>query len=87
MLAGAVPALGDAIARLPASVAGGMLAGLLLRFALGLFGAAQVSPVLVLPLLAVFLLARLLHPASAPLVVIVAAVPLAAALRATACRR
>lgn len=80
VLAGAVPALGDAIGRLPASIAGGMLAGLLLRFALGLFQAAQAAPGLVLPLLAVFLLARLFHPASAPLVVIVASVPLAAAL-------
>jgi benzoate membrane transport protein len=74
-----VPALGDAIARLPASVAGGMLAGLLLRFALGLFQAAAAAPGLVLPLLAVFLVARLLHPASAPLLVIAAAVPLALA--------
>lgn len=77
VLAGVVPALGDAIARLPTSVAGGMLAGLLLRFALGLFQAVQTAPALVLPLLGVFLLARLLHPASAPLVVIAAAVPIA----------
>ena len=35
ILAGAVPALGAAIGRLPASIGGGMLAGLLLRFALG----------------------------------------------------
>ena len=77
VLAGAVPAVGTAIARMPASIAGGMLAGLLLRFALGLFTAAQSAPGLVLPLLAVFLLARLLHPASAPLVVIAAAVPAA----------
>ncbi len=77
ILAGVVPALGDAIARLPASIAGGMLAGLLLRFALGLFTAAQTAPALVLPLLAVFLLARLLHPASAPLAVIAASVPIA----------
>lgn len=77
VLAGAVPLLGDAIARLPASVAAGMLAGLLLRFALGLFAAAQTAPALVLPLLLVFLLARLWHPASAPLVVIAASAPVA----------
>jgi len=77
ILAGAVPAVGNAIARLPASIAGGMLAGLLLRFALGVFTAAQAAPGLVLPLLLIFLLARLLHPASAPLAVIAAAVPLA----------
>jgi benzoate membrane transport protein len=79
VLAGVVPALGTAIAHLPSSVAGGMLAGLLLRFALGLFQAAQGSPGLVLPLLAVFLVARLLHAASAPLVVIAASIPLALA--------
>ncbi len=79
-LAGLVPALGGVIARLPASIAGAMLAGLLLRFVLGLFQAAQGSPGLVLPLLAVFLVARLAHAASAPLVVIVVGVPLAVAL-------
>ncbi|GAC1347606.1 MAG: benzoate/H(+) symporter BenE family transporter [Acetobacteraceae bacterium] len=79
LLAGAVPALGRMIAALPASIAGGMLAGLLLRFALGAFQAAQTAPLLVLPLLAVFLVARLVHAASAPLVVIAAAIPLALA--------
>ncbi len=78
VLAGAVPALGNAIARLPASVAGGMLAGLVLRFALGLFQAVPSAPALVLPLLFVFLLARLFHPASAPLVTMAVALPLAA---------
>lgn len=78
VLAGLVPALGTAIARLPASIAGGMLAGLLLRFVLELFAGAQAAPALVLPLLALFLVARVLHPASAALVVIVAVVPVAA---------
>ena len=82
VLAGAVPALGATIARLPASVAGGMLAGLLLRFVLALFQAAEASPGLVLPLLGVFLVARLVHAASAPLLVIAAGVPLAMLLGA-----
>ncbi len=77
VLAGSVPALGAWLGRLPASIAGGMLAGLLLRFAIGLFVGAQTSPALVLPLVGIFLLARLLHPASAPLIVIVLALPLA----------
>ncbi|RYF00019.1 MAG: hypothetical protein EOO78_12950, partial [Oxalobacteraceae bacterium] len=77
VLAGVVPALGSLIARLPASIAGGMLAGLLLRFALGLFIGAQTAPGLVLPLVGVFLLARVVHRASAPLIVIVIALPLA----------
>lgn len=79
-LAGAVPALGAWIARLPVSVAGGMLAGLVLRFVLSLFQAAQAAPALVLPLVAVFLLARRVHAASATLVVIAAGVALALAL-------
>ena len=77
VLSGVVPALGAAIGRLPGSIAGGMLAGLLLRFALGLFAGAQTAPALVLPLVAIFLLARLIHPASAALIVIVLALPLA----------
>ncbi|MBC7801217.1 MAG: benzoate/H(+) symporter BenE family transporter, partial [Gemmatimonadaceae bacterium] len=56
------------------------LAGLLLRFVLALFQSAQGSPLLVLPLIALFLVWRLAHAASAPLAVIVAGVPLAAAL-------
>ena len=80
MLAGAVPVLGGLIGRLPGSVAGGMLAGLLLRFVLALFQAAQVAPALVVPLILVFLVARLLHAASAPLVVIGLSVPLMLAL-------
>lgn len=78
-LAGLVPALGNAVALLPASIAGGMLAGILLRFVLLAFQAAQIAPGLALPLLAAFLLARVVHPASAPLVVIAASVPLALA--------
>lgn len=80
LLAGAIPPLGRAIARLPSPIAGAMLAGLLLRFVLALFQASQASPALVMPLIALFLVARLLHAASAPLVVIAAGVPLAAAL-------
>ena len=77
VLSGAVPALGAAVARIPASIGAAMLAGLLLRFVLALFQAAQVEPWLVVPLLGVFLVARGAHAASAPLVVIVAGLPLA----------
>ncbi len=80
LLAGAVPALGAAVARLPAPIGAAMLAGLLLRFVLALFQAGGAEPLLVLPLLAAFLLARSIHPASAPLVVIAAGLPLAALL-------
>lgn len=80
ILSGLAPVLGEAIARLPASIAGAMLAGILLRYVLGVFQAAQEAPALVLPLLAVFLLARLAHAASAPLLVILCGIPLALAL-------
>jgi len=80
VLSGLLPALGGAIARLPPSISGAMLAGLLLRYVLGLFQAAGGSPGLVLPLLAVFLAARLVHAASAPLAVILCGVALAQAL-------
>lgn len=80
LLSGVVPALGSLVARLPATVGAAMLAGLLLRFVLAMFQAAQTEPVLVLPLLALFLLARRLHPASAPLVVLAAGLAYATAL-------
>lgn len=80
ILSGAIPALGAAVSRLPASVGAAMLAGLLLRFVLALFQAAQAEPKLILPLLLLFLLARTVHAASAPLVVIMAGLPLAWAL-------
>lgn len=78
VLAGIVPALGRGLARLPASIAGGMLAGLLLRFAIDLIGALHAMPAVVGPLLLLFLILRRLHAASAPLGVIVAAGPVAA---------
>ena len=77
LLAGAVPILGRLVAALPASIGAGMLAGLLLRFVLALFAAAQIEPWLVLPLLAVFTAARLVHAASAPIVVLLLGLPLA----------
>ena len=80
LLSGAVPALGAAVARLPAPIGAAMLAGLLLKFIVTLFLSAQAEPGLVLPLLLLFLVARAVHAASAPLVVIVAGLPLAWAL-------
>ncbi len=77
VLAGAIPALGALVARLPATIGAGMLAGLLMRFVIPLFQAIPAEPRLVLPLLALFLVARLFHAASAPLVVIAAGLPLA----------
>ena len=80
LLSGLVPALGAAVARLPPALGAAMLAGLLLRFVLLLFQSVGTEPLLVLPLLAVFLLARAVHAASAPLVVLAVGLPLAALL-------
>ncbi len=77
VLSGLVPALGAAVSRLPAPLGAAMLAGLLLRYVLAIFQGAQAEPLLVLPLLLVFLVARGVHASSAPLVVIAAGLPLA----------
>lgn len=69
---GLVPALGRLAAKIPASVASAMLAGVLLPFCLGLFKVGATDPLLVLLLVAVFLAARQRAPLYAlPLVLIV----------------
>lgn len=60
------------IERIPASVAAAMLAGVIIRFVVAVFESAQVSPALVLPLVGLFLVARILSPALAVLAVLVA---------------
>jgi benzoate membrane transport protein len=66
-LTGALRPLGRMIAAIPDGIAAGMLAGVLLPFCLGLPQAATALPVLVVPMLAVFVLVRLRHPAWAVL--------------------
>ncbi|MGV8952553.1 MAG: benzoate/H(+) symporter BenE family transporter [Cypionkella sp.] len=66
-LTGAVRPLGRLVAMIPDGVAGAMLAGVLLPFCLKGTAAAQGLPVLVLPMVAVFLLVRLKNPALAVL--------------------
>ena len=70
----------DLLQRLPAAVAAGMLAGVLLRFVTAPFESVAGSPELVLPLLGLFLVARLVSPIGAVLVVLVGGVGLAWAL-------
>ncbi|MSP48367.1 MAG: benzoate transporter BenE [Alphaproteobacteria bacterium] len=69
--------LGSWIERIPTSVAAAMLAGVLLRFVIAVFDSAESSPLLVLPLVALFLAVRLASPFGAVLVVLVAGVVLA----------
>ncbi len=76
---GAIGPIDRLIRRIPVAVAAGMLAGVLVRFVLQMVEAVPQAPLLVLPLLAIFLVLRLLIPSAAMLVVIAAGVALAAA--------
>ena len=57
--------LGALIEAIPTSVAAAMLAGVLIRFAIAIFEQAELQPALVLPLVAIFLVVRLVSPAAA----------------------
>ncbi len=72
VLTGAVKPIGNLIARIPTSVASAMLAGILVKFVLAIFEQAQAVPALVFPLLAVFLIVRLISPIWAVLSVLAA---------------
>jgi benzoate membrane transport protein len=64
------------IEAIPTSVAAGMLAGVLVGFVAAIFQHAAASPALVLPLVSVFLVARLVSPAGAVLVALAAGLAL-----------
>lgn len=70
VLAAAVKPFGRLIERIPTAIAAAMLAGVLIRFVMAVFESAQGAPGLVLPLVAVFLVARLFNPALAVLAVL-----------------
>jgi benzoate membrane transport protein len=70
ILAASIKPFGRLIERIPTSIAAAMLAGVLLQFVVGVFQSAQGAPALVLPLVAIFLLARLYNPALAVLAVL-----------------
>ena len=84
MLTGAWGALGQLVARIPDGIAAAMLAGVLLPFCLTLPGAAAADPVLVLPMIAVFVLVRLKNPAMAVLAALGLGIGLAFATGAAA---
>ena len=65
------------IEKLPTSVAAAMLAGVLIRFVIAVFDSAQAFPALVLPLVALFLVMRLISPFGSVLIVLVTGVVLA----------
>ncbi len=80
LLTAAVRPLGRLIERIPASIASAMLAGILLHLVVVMVEQIPVQPLLVLPLIALFLVVRVLTPALASLIVFVAGGLLAWAL-------
>ena len=77
-LAALVKPLARAIAQIPAPIAAAMLAGVLLKYALGVPAAALSMPLFVLPLVVVFFGLRLSFPLFAAPVVVVLGVAMAA---------
>ena len=59
------------IAKIPASVASGMLAGIVVSFAIGAVKTIPADPVLILPLIAAFFVIRLYNPALSVLAVLI----------------
>lgn len=72
--------LDAAVRRIPVGVAAGMLAGVLLRFVLQMIEVMPEGPLIVLPLILLFLVVRLKSPGTAMLLVIAAGTGIAAAL-------
>lgn len=71
VLTGLLKPLTQLISKIPASVASGMLAGILVTFALNAVRTIPVDPWLVLPLIAAFFLIRLWNPALSVLAVLI----------------
>ncbi|MBS0550021.1 MAG: benzoate/H(+) symporter BenE family transporter [Proteobacteria bacterium] len=72
LLTAAIRPLGRLIGRIPTSIASAMLAGILLHLVVVMFEQVPSQPLLVLPLIALFLVARAVLPTLASLVVLVA---------------
>ncbi len=71
VLTGLIKPLTQLISRIPASVASGMLAGIVVTFAINAAKSVPSDPWLILPLIAAFFLVRLYNPALSVLVVLV----------------
>jgi benzoate membrane transport protein len=83
LLTSAIRPLGRLIEKIPASIAAAMLAGILLRLVIAMIEFAPDAPLLVLPLIALFLVVRTFWPAVSSLVVLAAGAALACALGLT----
>jgi benzoate membrane transport protein len=73
----AIRPLGRLIERIPAAIAAAMLGGILLRLVVAMFEQVPHQPLLVLSMIVLFLLARILLPTVASLIVLVAGAALA----------
>ncbi|MCX7366523.1 MAG: benzoate/H(+) symporter BenE family transporter [Alphaproteobacteria bacterium] len=80
LLTAAVRPLARLIERIPVSIAAAMLGGILLRLVVAMVDQVPHQPLLVLPLIVLFLVMRLVMPALASLVVLAAGTALALAL-------
>jgi benzoate membrane transport protein len=80
LLTAAIRPLGRLIEKIPPSIAAAMLAGILLRLVIAMVEHVPGAPLLVLPLIALFLVARILAPTLASLIVLVAGALLAVGL-------
>ena len=74
VLSATLKPLAALIARIPGAIASAMLAGILIGFSVAVFDAATVDPLLVLPLLAVFLIVRMFSANWAVIAVLVAGI-------------
>ena len=77
LLTAAIRPLGRLIEKIPASIAAAMLAGILLRLVIAMVEQVPHAPLLVLPLIALFLIARGFVPALASLIVLAVGAALA----------
>lgn len=77
VVAGLIKPLEKAIERIPAPIAAAMLAGVLLRYTLGVPGAALAEPIFVVPLILVFFSLRMIWPLYAVPVIVVLGVVMA----------
>jgi benzoate membrane transport protein len=82
-LTGFVKPLGALVQRIPTSIASAMLAGVLVSFVIKGFAAANVVPALVLPLIALFVVGRIISPFGAVIFVILGGFALAFGLGLT----
>ncbi len=71
ILTGLIRPLSTLVSRIPASVASGMLAGVLLSFVIAAAKSVSLDPTFVLPLVALFFVVRLFNPSLAVIAVLV----------------